>query len=227
LSLLSVQKLLDDSSRLGPDAQKQLQQKQGDCLTMHFLNQGAKEVFLTKCGAKISQSKNNKQSKEPQEIPLLLIPNSCGAGGAGTLVRHMTLMSNKDGAHFGFFLSRDTGKSQSWGPPNLFQQIHEQGESTHVGDLVYLSTEPEGYYYAEFWSGECCRGNAIEDDDFHSIIQAWDVYRVVFGPIDAFEDEQGNKRLSNSWIILGWDDRAAWKNIPLRLHYGLESRLAN
>jgi hypothetical protein len=73
-------------------------------------------------------------------------------------------------------------------------------------------------------------GNAVEDDDFHSIIQAWDVYRVVFGPIDAFEDVRGNKILSNSWIIriiLGWDDRAAWKNLPSRLHYGLESRLAN
>jgi hypothetical protein len=222
-----VQKLLDDSSRLGSDVRKQLQQKRGNCLTMHFLNQRAKEVFLTKCGAKLPQLKNNKRRAPGDTITLG--PNNCGPGGAGTSIRHMTLMSNNKGAHFGFFLSRDTGKSQSWGrvPPKLFRRIQEQGESTHVGDLVYLSTGPQGCYYAEFRSGECWWGNAVEDDDFHSIIQAWDVYRVVFGPIDAFEDERGNKRLSNSWIILGRDGRAAWKNLPSRLHYRLESRLAN
>jgi hypothetical protein len=107
LSLLSIQKLLNDSSQLGPDVQRQLQQKRGNCLTVHFSNQRAKEVFLTKCGAKIPRSKNSKERAPGDTITFG--PNNCGAGGAGTLVRHMTLMSNNNGAHFGFFLSQDTG----------------------------------------------------------------------------------------------------------------------
>jgi hypothetical protein len=106
-----------------------------------------------------------------------------------------------------------------------------QGEGANsgheIGDLIYLSTGPHGCYYAEFRSGECWWGSAVEDHDFHSIIQAWDVYRVVFGPIETFEDERGNSRVTNSWIILGRDGRAAWKNLPSRLHHRLESRLAN
>jgi hypothetical protein len=53
--MLSVQKLLDGPSQLGPDDGKQLQQKQGNCVTMHFLNHRAKEDFLMKCGTKILQ----------------------------------------------------------------------------------------------------------------------------------------------------------------------------
>jgi hypothetical protein len=135
---------------------------------VHFLNQRAKEVFLTKFGAKIPQSKNNKQRAPGDTITFG--PNNCGAGGAGTSLRHMTLMSNNYGAHFGFLLSQDTGKSQSWGPPKLFRQIQEQCESMHVGDLVYLSIGPQGCYYAKFRSGECCWGNAVADDNFHSIV---------------------------------------------------------
>jgi hypothetical protein len=74
--------------------------KTRNCLTVHFLNQRAKEVFLTKCGAKIPQSKNNKQRAPGDTITFG--PNNCGAGGAGTLLRHMTLMSNNDGAFLVF-----------------------------------------------------------------------------------------------------------------------------
>jgi hypothetical protein len=76
---------------------------------------------------------------------------------------------------------------------NSFDKSKEQGKSMHVSKLVYLSTRPQGCNYAEFWSGECWGGNAIEYDNFHSIIQAWDDYQVVFSPIDAFEDERGTR----------------------------------
>jgi hypothetical protein len=72
-------------------------------------------------------------------------------------------------------------------------------------------------------------GSAFADDkDFHQILKTWDIYKVVFGPLTTLEDaDTGTVRFVNSWIILGRDGRAAWKNIPRRLQTRLESRLAN
>jgi hypothetical protein len=185
-------------------------------------NPKAKEAFLSKCGNKPLSNKR----RAPGDTVTLGLDN-CKPGGAGATVRHVSVMSGGTGANAtsSFFISRDTGKSFTWGrfPPKLFRRMKENDS----GDLVYLSTGPQGSYYAEFRSGECWWGSAVDDDDFHSILQAWDVYRVVFGPIIAFEDERGNKKMTNSWIILGRDGRAAWKNLPSRLHHQLESRLAN
>ena len=129
-----------------------------------------------------------------------------------------------------FFFSRDTGKSQTWGhiSAKLYRRINQAGSAGHeISDIVYLSTGPHGCYYVEFRSGEVWWGNAVDDNDFLRILEEWDVYRVVFGPIEVFEDESGNSQIANSWIIIGRDGRAAWKNLPSRLHHRLESRLAN
>ena len=222
-----VRKVLD-STGLGDEERKKLQLIRGNCLTISIQNPRAKEVFLSKCGFKQSYFKSSKRTAPGDTITLGA--QNCRSGGAGSSVRHVTLMNNTHGSKSAFFFSRDNGKAQTWGhlPPKLYRRMKGSSSSgSQTGDLVYLSTGPHGSYYAEFKSGECCWGSAIEDRDFHNILQAWDVYRVVFGPIEMFEDERGNTRATNSWIILGRDGRAAWKNLPSRLHNRLESRLAN
>ena len=223
-----VRRLLGTST-VTKDEQNKLQQARGRCMTVHFQNPRAKESFLSKCGSKVLKPKHNKR-KAPGDT-ITLSPDNCRAGGAATSIQHISIMNNGSGSSSAFFISRDTGKSYTWGrlPPKLFRRMKEEGmDSTNESsELVYLSTGPHGCYYAEFKSGECWWGSAVEDRDFHAIIQSWDVYRVVFGSIVAFEDERGIKRLTNSWIILGRDGRAAWKNLPSRLHHRLESRLAS
>jgi hypothetical protein len=213
------------STALQEVEQLRLQAVRGNCLTLNMQNPNAREAFLSKCGNKHVKPLSNKRRAPGYTVTL--DPGNCKPGGAGATVRHVSVMSGGTGANAtsSFFISRDTGKSFTWGrfPPKLFRRMKENDN----GDLVYLSTGPQGSYYAEFRSGECWWGSAVDDNDFHSILQAWDVYRVVFGPIIAFEDERGNKHMTNSWIILGRDGRAAWKNLPSRLHHQLESRLAN
>jgi hypothetical protein len=218
-----VRRLLE-SSTLGKEDRARLQKSRGRCMTVHLQNPKAKESLLAKCGCK---SKGNKRRTPGDTITLS--PDNCRQGGAAAPLQHVSILSNDNGTA-AFFLSRDAGKSYTWGrlPPKLFRRMKQEGmdASNESSELVYLSTGPQGCYFAEFRSGESWWGNAVEDHDFHSIIQSWDVYRVVFGPIIAFEDERGNKRLTNSWIILGCDGRAAWKNLPSRLHHRLESRVA-
>lgn len=133
----------------------------------------------------------------------------------------------------GFFFSRDAGKAQHWGrmPAKLYRRLQEQAgnDGCDFGDLVYMSSGARGCYFAQFRSGETWWGSAVEDDiDFHTILKTWDVYKVAFGPISTLEDlENGTKRLLNSWIILGQDGRAAWKNLPTQLHNRLSNRLAS
>jgi hypothetical protein len=54
-------------------------------------------------------------------------------------------------------------------PRKLYRRMNGEDD---IGDLTYLSTGPHGCYYAEFRSGECWWGSAVEDHDFHAIIQA-------------------------------------------------------
>jgi len=215
-----------DSKSLNHATRQRLQQSRGNCVTMRFVDQRAKEIFLSKCAAKQNLLKSSKHRSLFDTVTLG--PQNCKSGGAATNMRHVHFMSNNNGAHFGFFFSRDTGKSQAWGrlPPKLFRRSQEGGNHD-IHDISYLSTGPFGCYFAEFRSGECWWGSAVDDREFHKILQNWDVHRVVFGPINAVEDERGNKRLVNSWIIIGRDGRAAWKNLPSRLHHKLESRLAS
>jgi hypothetical protein len=217
-----------NSETLNEDEQLRLQQTRGLCWTIRLQNPKAKEAFLSKCGSIPTKSKNSKRRLPGDTVTLC--PDNCRPQGAGASIQHVSIMSGDNGSNSAFFLSRDHGKSLHWGhlPPKLFRRMKEEGMDSGHADLIYLSTGPHGCYYAEFRSGECWWGSAVEDHDFHAIISHWDIYRVVFGPIVAFEDDfGGNKSMSNSWIILGRDGRAAWKNLPSRLHHRLESRLAN
>jgi hypothetical protein len=163
-----ARKLLE-SSGLGELDRKKLQQQRGNCLTFHLQNAKATEVLLSKCGANLPQAKNNKR-KAPGDT-ITLGPDNCKHGGAGTSMLNLSLINNKNGSHSAFFFSRDTGKSQMWGrlPRKLYRRMNGEDD---IGDLTYLSTGPHGCYYAEFRSGECWWGSAVEDHDFHAIIQA-------------------------------------------------------
>jgi len=214
-------------SKLSPDEKDKLKCMRGVCLSVHIHNPRAREAFLSKCGSKIARSRGFHQSGQRETSFVTLEPSNCRRGGAGENIQHLAIMNGND-AGAAFFFSRDNGKSYTWGhlPPRLFRRMKQEGLDRD-GDLVYLSTGPRGSYYAQFRTGHCWWGNAVENDnDFHAIMRDWDVYRVVFGPIITHEHD-GDKYTTSSWIILGRDGRAAWKNVPSRLHNLLSSRLAD
>lgn len=245
----NVQDLLD-SARLTDSDRRQLESLRGNCVTLCISNPKSKETLLNICGAVMPQVLKSHAGKQKGRLPpgdaLTLGPHNCKPGGAASSIRQICLLkdtaphnsSGKRGAvpstqQSGIFVSRDTGKAQVWGriPPKLFRRMQANGSASQctMGDLVYLSTGPLGCYFAEFRSGETWWGSAVEDDlDFHAVLKSWDVYKVVFGPTAIAEDsERSATYVLNSWIILGKDGRAAWKNIPRRLHQRLESRLGS
>lgn len=227
--------LSHNKQKLSSKERSEFERRRGRCLTLIFHNPRGEEAFLSKCGSKQTgrsrlslhkSSSSNKRKGSGNLAVTTLEPHNCRQGGAGATVRHVSIMPGQS-----FFLSRDSGSSYTWGrlPNMLIRRMKNEGldPAKCSGDLLYLSTGPCGYYYAEFRSGECWWGCAGEDQDFYDILQKWDVYRVVFGSTNTFQDDNGNDIILNSWIILGRDGRAAWKNLPSRLHQTLESRLAN
>jgi hypothetical protein len=215
---------------LSTGERRRLQVKRGNCLTVHLQSYKAKEVLLSQCGATLALVKPTKirlASAAAGEI-VTLGPHNCKTGVAD--MQHIAMMSNTKLFKTSFFFSLDAGKAQTWGrlPPKLFRRIEEH--DTHkIEDIAYLSTGPEGSYYAEFRSGECwwlCAEEG-EDNALHSILQTWNVYRVVFGQMEALDNDRGTVTMTISWIVIGRDGRVAWKNLPTRLHNRLQNRVAN
>ena len=217
-------------SLLSLDEERMLKWKRGNCLTMYFQSYKAKEVFTNKFGAKIASVQTNKRMA-PGDTITLGLHNCCSPqdGGAANTLQHLELMNNTNVFKTGFFFSSDSGKAQLWGklPQRLFERMRDAGLGYHIGDVVYLSTGPYGSYYAEFCSGECWWGIAVDDGDLLEKLQEWDVYRVIFGKIQTITNERNEERVLTSWIVLGRDGRVAWKNIPSRLHRRLESRMSH
>ncbi|CAB9505382.1 expressed unknown protein [Seminavis robusta] len=222
-----IHRLLSSKRKLSNKERTDFEVRRGNCVTVYLQNPRAEDAFLSKCcGAKQIPPKKTRRRV------ITVDPQNCRPGGAGATIRHLALLPKGSS----FFVSRDNGKSYSWGqlPPRLLQRMKSQGLDPvkHCGELLYLSTGPNGYYYAEFSTGECWWGCAGEDKEFYEILQHWEIYRVVFGASVKHTAVNGNSNqtrevLTNSWIILGRDGRAAWKNLPSRLHQTLESRLAN
>jgi len=228
-----------------------LQNQRGNSLTIKLDNPRTKEMFIHRFGGKLQQVQRSRLFKKNDSI-VTLHPGNCRSTaqqqsspsnnntysrGAATDLQHVELIAST-GSYNGFFLTRDGSKSQTWGriPNKLYRRMKQEGAGAAgggggagIGDLVYLSTGPHGSYYAEFQSGVCWWGSAVEDADFHNLMRLWDVYRVAFGPIESIvEDEHENKTISScSWIIISRDGRAAWKNLPSRLSHKLEERLAS
>ncbi|GKY96105.1 hypothetical protein MPSEU_000570800 [Mayamaea pseudoterrestris] len=226
-TLFDVYRLLaHSSSNLSHTERTRLQTLRGLHLTLSLHNQLARDAFLSKCGATSSVFKQNK--KKYQNI-VEISPDNCRDGGAGATIQHVSLLKSSLTDVASFFVSKDKGKAFSFGhlPEKLFDRLKKAGHDP--SDILYLATGPLGTYYAEYRSGESWWGSLSEDEQFHAICSnpAWNIHRVAFGPLFAIYDKMGGKRYFTSWIILGRDGRAAWRNIPTRLQHLLEHRLAN
>lgn len=133
----------------------------------------------------------------------------------------------------GFFLSRDTGKSQSFGslPNRLFARLRRERQNeatatppytTAVSDIQWLVTGPQGSYVCQFTSGELWWGfpSNKTDPQLLRILQTWKIHQVVLGPMTQTEYET-----YPSWVVVSQDGKVAWKNIPQVLDTQLKSRL--
>ncbi|KAL3913913.1 MAG: hypothetical protein SGARI_000407, partial [Bacillariaceae sp.] len=187
--------------------------------------------MVQKCGGKLHHIQRTRLFKKDDTI-VTLSPSNCRPDGAATCLQHVEFLSSDK--TIGFFLSKDGGQSQFNGriPNKLFRRM-KQSDSHAVGDVQYLSTGPDESYYAEFQTGECWWGTAVDDVELHRVLRNWDVYRMAFGSLDCVNEERQGSRdsnktvASNSWIVIAQDGCVAWKNLPTPLSQALESRIAN
>lgn len=208
-----------------------LQALRGVNLTLHLHSPKLSEAMASKCGSKTSfvQFISSITKSEPDAF-VRIRPENCRDGGAALTIQSIALWKPSNG-DLSFFISRDNGKAYHQGhlPDRLFRRMKNSGldPKAHANNIAYLSTGPLGCYYAEFRSGECWWGSAVEDTDFRSICESWDVHRVAFGSVSSIEDSSGLKHFISSWIVVGRDGRLAWKNVPSRLHNLLYRRMGN
>ncbi|KAG7360207.1 hypothetical protein IV203_035306 [Nitzschia inconspicua] len=216
-----------------------LQQQRGNCLSIHIYDARVQEMLVNKCGGKLANIQRSRLFKNDDTI-LTLSPDSCHPQGAATTLQQVAMVSSSVDRSTGFFLSKDSGPSLSGGylPNRLFRRMKrcsaEEKQPPKIGDIKYLSTGPGDSYYAEFHSGECLWGLPVEDPELQYVFQTWDVYRVALGPLEFVEEEEGSQVDRDtkktvvgicSWIVLGQDGRAVWKNLPTSLNQKLECRL--
>jgi hypothetical protein len=217
--------------RITQAQRKLLQEKRGNHLTIGMNNQTTAKALAESLGAKRAVLSDYTADERPNKV-LFLSPSNCREGGAGTTLHHISL-SHQGNDESSFFFSHDHSKGSWLGrlPARLFRRMKDNGMDPKeaAGSLVFLAGGPMDYYFAEFRSGEVWWGSPPSDDSFQALCNEWDVYRVAFGPVTLMADGMiGQKEhLAMSWIILGRDGRVAWKNIPTRLHYLLQSRVTN
>lgn len=235
---------------LSKKGRQQLQEQRGLNLTFIISNPKEFESLLTKCGSKESfQTIWKRIGSVMSTTPLSLGPHNCREGGAAATIQHISLIpsprqsqqqpsrqeqccSTFESQILGLFLSRDSGKSYaSHLPDRLYRRLQDQTKQNQLGtnilnethrahNILYLSSGPLDSYYVEFRSGECWWG--CPDTDFDKICRDWDVHRVSFGMTRIVSDHCCHL----SWLIVSRDGRAAWKNLPSRLHNQLSSRVA-
>jgi len=250
--------LRDDAIKKQPLAVSErnlLQKQRGNSLTIFLSNHRTRQLFVQKFGGKQNNSRSLCLFKNDDSITTILPSSNSSTDSAATTLQHVSLLapSSKATRDGGIYFSPDVGKSQNIGelPIKLserFEKNKADSEKIEIGDLAYLSTGSCGCYFAKFQSGESWWGSAVDDRDFHNILNAWDVYRVAFGPMDsieyvqpgqqppappnASENKRSNKSdkktiMTNSWIILSHDGKVAWKNIPSQLSDKLDGRLTS
>jgi hypothetical protein len=227
-----------------------LQQQRGTCLTIHVHDAKIQDMMIQKCFGKPHHIQRTRLFKNDDTI-VTLTPDNCNPLGAATTLQHIGILSSTVDSSTGFFFSKDTGRSQTGGrlPNKLFRRMRLQAENHSQapqqaqqppppqydsGDIQYLSTGPGDSYYVEFHSGECWWGLPVEDPELYYVLQTWDVYRVAFGSLEFMVEEEASRDhrdtkktaiATASWIVLGKDGRAAWKNLPTGLSQKLECRL--
>ncbi|GAX19741.1 hypothetical protein FisN_37Lh004 [Fistulifera solaris] len=217
--------LLGGAPKLSSAEKKQLQELRGTCLTLRLSNLKCREFLLSKCGFKtsfFSQFIPNTQSSSP----MTLSKENCGEDGPAASIQHICLLSDDS-----VLISLDSDKSLHHGrlPERLYRRL-QPDQNINQNHLHYVATGPLGCYYAEFRSGKAIWGiasDSSEGDDFATLCRDWNVSRVTFGPFCVVHDSNGIAHKAASWVILSCDGRAAWKNVPSRLHRLLEDRLAS
>lgn len=226
-----------------------LQEQRGLNLTIRLQNPGAQEALLAKCGCIQKMHNQAPVTVGPH--------NCRDGGGAATIQHvHLiqssaapdtatpTTQTNDSSTPYAFLLSRDAGQSfcsieRGGLPDRLYRRLRE--EEASASNILYLVTGPYDSYYAEFRSGECWWG--CPDAEFGRLCRDWDVHRVGFGPAKEMwvpsssatpsntaanqQQQQQNCIVCLSWLIMSRDGRAAWKNLPARLHSQLSTRLAS
>jgi antitoxin component HigA of HigAB toxin-antitoxin module len=198
-----------------------------------------------------SWESNGRQQVLESPLVTTLRPSTGSDSGAGSTIQQICLLKSP-GHDTSLFISRDSAHSIHYGrlPDRLFRRMRNRTNgasgSAFLGhpvnnynsnndhalladykDILYLSTGPFGCYYSEFRSGECWWGLTSDDDELDMMLNEWDVYKIAFGPCVTIEQANGRSYKSTSWILIARDGRAAWKNLPSRLHNKLSSRLAN
>jgi hypothetical protein len=217
--------LLGGAPKLSSAEKKQIQEQRGTCLTLRLSNEKCREFLLSKCGFKtsfFSQFIPNTQSSSP----MTLSKENCGEDGPAASIQHISLLSDNS-----VLISLDSNRSLHHGrlPERLYRRL-QPDQNVNQNHLHYVTTGPLGCYYAEFRSGKVIWGiasDSSEGDDFATLCRDWNVSRVAFGPFCVVHDSNGISHKAASWVILSCDGRAAWKNVPSRLHRLLEDRLAS
>eukprot|EP00550_Attheya_septentrionalis_P012913 CAMPEP_0198301738 /NCGR_PEP_ID=MMETSP1449-20131203/52752_1 /TAXON_ID=420275 /ORGANISM="Attheya septentrionalis, Strain CCMP2084" /LENGTH=685 /DNA_ID=CAMNT_0044003889 /DNA_START=167 /DNA_END=2227 /DNA_ORIENTATION=- len=208
---------------LSKDQRRYLQSKRGLYLTLQIENDVAHGAISQACGFCA-----DKRSPEPYNMLTSITPSRCSDGGAGELVKHVAILAPSEndqrGGSGGFFLCRDDGSSLYKGslPSRLQRRLKREGKNK-MDDIAYLATGPGGSYYAELETGECWWGitGYPEDDDFHRVMNDFDIHRVTFGAVMSGVGDDGEPFSLPSWVVIGRDGQVAWKNVPMQLHQRL------
>lgn len=218
--------LLGGASNLPLLEKTKFQEERGVCFTLRLSNENCRDFFLSKCGFKASFFSQFVPGTN-STWPITLTKENCGEDGPAASIQHITLVSDDS-----LFWSLDCAKSFHHGrlPERLFRRL-QSNQNMSQNQLLYVATGPQGSYYAEFRSGEAVWGivsdSSAEGDEFAALCSDWSISRVAFGPCYVVHDENGNVHKTASWVILSRDGRAAWKNVPSRLHRLLEDRMAS
>lgn len=200
-----------------------LQELRGLSLTLRLSNEKCREFLLSKCGFKTSFFSQFVPSTKSSS-PITLSKENCGEECPTADIQHISLLSDDS-----VFVSLDHAKSFHHGqlPERLYRRLQPD---QNMNQLLYVTTGPLGCYYAEFRSGKVIWGiasDSSEGDEFATLCRDWSVSRVAFGPVCTVHDNNGDTHKAASWVILSRDGRAAWKNVPSRLHRLLEDRMAS
>lgn len=217
--------LLGGAPSLPLTEKRKLQELRGLCLTLRLSNEKCREFLLSKCGFKTSFFSQFVPSAKSSS-PIALTKQNCGEDGPAASIQHINLVSDDS-----LFLCLDSAKSFHHGrlPERLYRRL-QPDQSMNQSQLLYVTTGPFGCYYAEFRTGKVIWGiasDSSESDEFATLCRDWNISRVAFGPFCVVHDSNGIPHKTASWVILSREGRAAWKNVPSRLHRLLENRMAS
>lgn len=189
---------------------QELQRRRGRCWTLQLQSMKARDALCATLGqSNTGNTKTKRMNKYKSRVTLTQ---------ATTQVSHICLVPGISG-QTNYYMYTDDGQSFGHVPPRLMARMKKN--ALQLDMLSYLSTGPNGAYFASFTSGHVWWGMA--DPEFEQVVKEWPVYRVAFGEATRVS---AHKRLY-SWIAVSRDGRVAFKNLPLRLTHLLNSRLAD